>query len=69
MFRCNLTFYESKNFLIPLSITFLNPEILGLLFCEKYPNLGSEVWKIKLPKILGNLLDKIRKLHMNGTVI
>ena len=35
MFRCNLTFNESENFLIPLSITFLNPKNLGLLFCEK----------------------------------
>ena len=25
--------------------------------------------KIKLQKIVGNLLDKLRKLYMNGTVI
>ena len=25
--------------------------------------------KIKLKKILGNLLDKLRKLYMNGVVI
>ena len=33
------------------------------------PNLGSEMWKIKIQKILGNLLDELRKLYMNGTVI
>ena len=27
------------------------------------------MWKIKLQKIVGNLLDKFRKLYMNGTVI
>ena len=31
--------------------------------------MGSEMGKIKLQKILGNLLDKFRKLYMNGTVI
>ena len=36
---------------------------------EKYHNLGSEMWKIKLEKIVGNLLDNRRKLYMNGTVI
>ena len=68
-------------FLIPPSITFLNPKILG--FHEKQHYLGgggrgpggaveeegSEMWKIKLQKIVGNLLDKFRKLYMNGTVI
>ena len=38
-------------------------------FYEKYPSLGSEMWKIKLQKIVGNLLGKLRKLYMNGTVI
>ena len=27
------------------------------------------MWKIKLEKIVGNLLDKLWKLYMNGTVI
>ena len=31
--------------------------------------MGSEMRKIKLQKIVGNLLDKFRKLYMNGTVI
>ena len=30
---------------------------------------GSEVEKTKLQKIVGNLLDKLRKLYMNGIVI
>ena len=48
-------------FLIPLSITFSNPKTLV--------SLGREMRKIKLKKILGNLLDKLRKLYMNRTVI
>ena len=56
-------------FLIPLSSIFLNPKIFRFLFYEKYPNMGSEMWKIKLQKIVGNLLDKLRKLYMNGMVI
>ena len=35
----------------------------------EYHNLGSEMWKFKLQKIIGNLLDKLRKLSMNGMVI
>ena len=27
------------------------------------------MWKIKLQKILGNLLDELQNLYMNGTVI
>ena len=59
-----------RSFLIPLPITFLNPKILGFLFLRKISySLGSEMWKIKLQKIVGNLLGKLRKLYMNGTVI
>ena len=49
-------------FLIPLSITFFNLKILGFLFSTKNSlTLGV--------KILGNLLEELRKLHtMNGTV-
>ena len=35
---------------------------------EKQLNLGSEMEKIKLQKIVRNLLDKLRKLYMHGTV-
>ena len=31
--------------------------------------LGDEMWKIKLQKIAGNLLDKFRKLYNNGTFL
>ena len=27
------------------------------------------MWKIKLQKIVGNILDKLGKLYMDGTVI
>ena len=71
-FRCNLTYKEGSEriFLFPLSITFLNPTILGFLFStKKSPNLGCEMGKIKLQKIVGNLSGKLRKLYMNETVI
>ena len=31
--------------------------------------MGSEMGNTKLQKIVGNLLIKLRKLYMNGTVI
>ena len=57
--------------MIPFSIKFLNPKILDFLLSlyEKQPDLGNEMWKIKLQKIVVNLLEKLRKLYMNGTVI
>ena len=36
-------------------------------FYERQHYLGCEMSKIKLQKIVGNLLDKFRKLYMNGT--
>ena len=57
-------------FLIPLSMTVLNPKILGFLFSTgKIADCTSEMWKTKLQKIVGNLLDKRRKLYINGKVI
>ena len=47
---------ESENFRFPFSR-------------DKKPNLRSEMWKIELQKFVVNLLDKHRKLYMNGTVI
>ena len=38
-------------------------------FYEKQHYLGSEMWQIKLQKIVGDLWDKFRKLYMNGMVI
>ena len=42
-FRCNLTYYDSETFLIPLSIAFLNPKMLGFLFSTK----NSVTWEVK----------------------
>ena len=39
---------------------------------EKQPHLGSEscqMWKIRIQKIVGNLLHKLRKLYMDGMVM
>ena len=36
-------------------------------FYERQHYLGCEMSKLKLQKIVGNLLDKFRKLYMNGT--
>ena len=36
---------------------------------RKMAKLRSEMQKINLQEIVGNLLDKLRKLYMNGTVI
>ena len=65
-----LTFYENEIFLnIPLSITFLNLKVLDFLFLQKLAQQGSKMWEIKLQKIVGNLLEKLRKLYLKGTVI
>ena len=61
--------------MIPLSITFSRPKIFRFpfsmqnsLICRMiYEN--RECGKIKVQKIVGNLLDKRRKLYMNRTVI
>ena len=62
--------YENEIFLIPLSITFLNLKVLGFLFLQKLAQDGpSKMWEIKLQKIVGNLLDKLQKLYLKGTLI
>ena len=45
-FRCNLAHYEKENCLIPLSIAFLNPKIIGFLFLRK----NSLTWDVKCEK-------------------
>ena len=40
--------------MIPLSISFLNPKILGFLFSTKN-SLPGDIRKIKLQKTVGNL--------------
>ena len=71
---CSQKFYMRFNFLrkcnfflIPLFITFFNPKNSRFFFFEKY--LSSEMWKIKLQKIVGNLLDKLRKLNMSRNML
>ena len=56
-----------RHFLITLSIPFLNPKILGFRFSHKNSLTWEVSVKIKLQKIVGDLLDKLRKLYMNGT--
>ena len=51
------------------TITFLHLKILGFLFPTKSSLTWGEMSKTKLQKIAGNLLDKLRKLHMNGRII
>ena len=54
---------EKKIHLIPISITFLNPKILGFLF----PKKNSLTWSVKyFRKSQGiNIRYKLRKLYMN----
>ena len=48
---------KERIFLIPLCITILSPKILRFLFSrKKKPNPRDDLWKIKLQKIVGNLL-------------
>ena len=55
-------------FLIPLSIIFSNPKVLGFLFSTKNSlTLEVKCEKINFKKTVGNLLDKLRKLCMNAT--
>ena len=67
-----LSFTKMRIFLIPLSIAFSNPKVLGFLFLRK---ITFSTWRLKcellheLEKIVGNLLDMLRKLYMNGTVV
>ena len=65
-------FTNVRIFLITISITFLNPKIFGFLLLRETAwgarEQGSEMWEINHQKIVRNLLDKFRKLRMNGTV-
>ena len=61
-----LSFTKVRIFLIPLSIAFSNPKV----FPKKNSllNLETKMRIIELKKIVGNLLDMLQKLYMNGTV-
>ena len=53
-------------FLIPLSITFLNPKILGFHFSTKKSlAVGEKCEKLNFKNSLRNLLDKLRRLYMH----
>ena len=45
--------------MIPLSISFLNPKMLGFLFSPKN-SLPGDIRKIKLKKTVKNLIDELR---------
>ena len=62
-----LSFTKVRIFLIPLSIAFSNPKA----FPKKNSLLNPEtkMRTIELKKIVGNLLDMLRKLYMSGTVV
>ena len=51
------------------SIAFSNPTILGFIFSTKNGLTRKSNVKIKLLKIVGNLIDKLRELYLNGAVI
>ena len=56
--RCNLKFYESENF--SDSSVHRSFESRKFFF---FPNPGCEMWKIKLRKIIGNLLKGSKVVH------
>ena len=63
---------SARGFAQLLLNTFLNPKILGFRFFFTKNSLPWGVkceTQIKLRKIVGNLLDELRKLYMNRTVI
>ena len=66
----NLKFYESENFSNSSLHRVFESENFRFPFnYEKWPNLGSKMSKIRLQKIVAGLLEKLRKLYMNGTAI
>ena len=61
---------NARIFPIPISITFLNPNILDFLFLRKTAiTRGVKCEKLSFRKSKGNLSHKFRKLYVNGTVI
>ena len=57
-FRSNLKFYENKNLSVSSLHRIFESENLKFPFSTK---MRSEMWKIKIQKIEGHLLDKLRK--------
>ena len=61
---------ERKNFSdYSLYRIFESENFKGSFLYEKLPKVESEKRKIILQKIVGNLLDKLRKFFVRGTVI
>ena len=66
-FRCNLTFNETENFSDSSLHDLFESENVRFPFSVKHSlTVGSEIWKIKLQKTVGNLLDKLRKSVVNA---
>ena len=71
-FSRNLKFYESNSFSDSSLQRIFESENFRFPFSTVKNSLTWGMkwdWKIELQKIVGNLLDKLRKLYMNGTVI
>ena len=66
-FRCNLTFNGTENFSDSSLHDLFESENVRFPFSVKHSlTVGSEIWKIKLQKTVGNLLDKLRKSVVNA---
>ena len=69
-FRCNFRFYESENFSDSSLHRIFESENFRFSFSTKNRlTWGLKMRKTKLQKIVGNLLDKLQKLYMNGMAI
>ena len=69
-FLMQLTYYESENFSDSFLHHILEPESFKFPFLWKNSlTWGVKCEKLNLRKLLGHLLDKLRKLHTSGTVI
>ena len=65
-FGGNLRYYESRNFSDSSPHYVFESENFRFPFLyKKWPKMGSEMWKIKIQKVKGNLLDKLRKLYVH----
>ena len=63
-------YYKSENFSnLFLHHIFESENLEFPFFYKKKFNLGSEMWKIELQKIVGNWLDELQKLYLNRIVI
>ena len=69
-FKRNLKFFENENFPDSSLHRIFGFENFGFLFSTKNSLTEGVNWeKLWLWKIVGNILDTLRKFYMNGTVI